>query len=773
MTPRKNSSSLQLATILRQGLQAASILVSIMITPFIDRRVVGEDTINAAISLMRFHITRNVIPSISNIGHTAEYAPATTTTTTSSSSSSRKSEPSNKKRRKSVETNSHDQSSTNVQKTYQKKLASFLKKAYKPLLTLTIGHLILLMEKIDHLIQTVQVDDQPLLSICSASLSTLTIDTASNEDTQALVIQSCAINLVTTVFRQYRRHRIVILEDLFPLFLKLPRGKRSMRTYPVRCLSFHHGQSFTSTSAINARRSGNYSNGCNTQGSNSSLIIGGEQQGHIQVMTALILFLIQSCITMPIQKGQDTTSSIHTPSPSSEATNENKKNDTPTSPTTSKFSSTGLEQCEIVCKQLTNFLIQRCSKKGDDGGASEFRPILYNLIDDLIDVQLLPEFPGAEMLLMEICRVLTHVLLSNSSIARDDGSGGSTKKRNASVEQTYMATCLDAIGTICSDIASKLVVAKENPLQFTKAISSESSLGQPVVDKEVNGCFCGKEKFNAFSLDCDRCHRWFHGNCLRIAKDYTPTLWHCDECKMILLAMKQLGLQFDDDKDLKENERVHIMRIVLLNFISHQLERSQSMWLRDAQQFHIAKFVKDCEKIDNTKNHRPSISHSQYLDMWNVNSEHYTRSRDLSSTSAMSHEYLSEAGNTKVMIALNASKSLLAANFPRILGVLVALMGDEDVTYLRKGSIKAISQVMQADSSLMSKRMIRDAISKRFKDNAISVREAVVTLVGVYVLQTPDLAKLFHDVLVERLSDNGISVVSQAFESLSFIFPLR
>ena len=100
------------------------------------------------------------------------------------------------------------------------------------------------------------------------------------------------------------------------------------------------------------------------------------------------------------------------------------------------------------------------------------------------------------------------------------------------------------------------------------------------------------------------------------------------------------------------------------------------------------------------------------------------------------------------------------ANFPRILGVLVALMGDGDVTSLRKLAVKAISQVVRADSSLMSKGMIRDAVSKRFQDEAISVREAVVTLVGVYVLQVPNLAKLFHNALLERLNDNGISVVS-------------
>ena len=251
MEPRRNSSSLQLSTILRQGLQSASILMSIINTPFIDRRIISEDAILAAITLMRFHIMKNVVPSLSNTGHLALYATNTNTkgaTTNNNANSSNSSsnnnklddEPQKKRCRKSSSAPIHQKE----QKTYQKDLQNFLMKAYKPLLTMTIGHLILLMEKIDVLIKTLQVDDQPLLSICSSSLSTLTIDptsfiSSSEQLSQIHVVQSCAINLVSTVFRQYTRHRIVILEDLFPLFMKLPTSKRSMRTFPV-----HYGLSY-------------------------------------------------------------------------------------------------------------------------------------------------------------------------------------------------------------------------------------------------------------------------------------------------------------------------------------------------------------------------------------------------------------------------------------------------------------------------------------------------------------------------------------------------
>jgi len=53
---------------------------------------------------------------------------------------------------------------------------------------------------------------------------------------------------------------------------------------------------------------------------------------------------------------------------------------------------------------------------------------------------------------------------------------------------------------------------------------------------------------------------------------------------------------------------------------------------------------------------------------------------------------------------------------------------------------------------------LRQAVARRFSDEAISVREAAVSLVGCYVLQDPKVASAFHSSLIARLSDVGISV---------------
>ena len=34
-------------------------------------------------------------------------------------------------------------------------------------------------------------------------------------------------------------------------------------------------------------------------------------------------------------------------------------------------------------------------------------------------------------------------------------------------------------------------------------------------------------------LDCDSCHRWFHGACVGVASCHDPSVeWHCDDCSV-------------------------------------------------------------------------------------------------------------------------------------------------------------------------------------------------------------------------------------------------
>lgn len=117
---------------------------------------------------------------------------------------------------------------------------------------------------------------------------------------------------------------------------------------------------------------------------------------------------------------------------------------------------------------------------------------------------------------------------------------------------------------------------------------------------------------------------------------------------------------------------------------------------------------------------------------------------------------LSGDGLDRITKALTAS-SELSTSMAKLVGVLLRLMSD-DMASLRKLSVKAILQVVNVDPSLMANSSVRKAVSRCFHDPSISVREAAVSLVGDYVIQTPSLAPAFHTPLLERIADKGVSV---------------
>ncbi|MGH7954821.1 MAG: hypothetical protein ACREOZ_02550 [Gloeomargaritales cyanobacterium] len=86
--------------------------------------------------------------------------------------------------------------------------------------------------------------------------------------------------------------------------------------------------------------------------------------------------------------------------------------------------SSGLIACRSACNFVAEQLLRPCSRMGNDGGASEFRLILNNLIDDLLTVLLLPEYPCADMLLLSFTKKISDdLLLRNKGVSSNNGGG--------------------------------------------------------------------------------------------------------------------------------------------------------------------------------------------------------------------------------------------------------------------------------------------------------------------------------------------------------------
>lgn len=402
--------------------------------------------------------------------------------------------------------------------------------------------------------------------------------------------------------------------------------------------------------------------------------------------------------------------------------------------------SSGLDGCVAVCNQFTAQLLLRCSRKGEEGGASEFRPILHNLVDDLLAIRHQPEFPAAEMLLLHLSSRLGNDLMRASSAPK-----------NAPVEATYLSTAMDAFGKITSAVARALQQYRENPFQILPETLSPSEC-EP--KEEVNRCFCGRGR-DAFMIDCDRCHSWYHGSCIGITQDAVPDAWFCDDCTLqsTVLAQAQVFARGSDtSRSLSTFDHSHAMRQLLLHQVTKACESSTSLQSDSVREFIIGTWVKSLTVAQTnpekcTSSFDLELVKSHVIAQW---------SREAVQQKQLQRPQLSSDGLDRIMKALVAG-SELSINLAKLIGVLLRLMSD-DMASLRKLSVKAVLQVVNVDPSLMNNAKVRTEVSRCFNDPSISVREAAVCLVGEYVVSNPNLAPAFHTRLLERILDKGVSV---------------
>jgi len=654
-------------------------------------------------------------------------------------------------------------------------LSKYLKRVYKLILSNTlVGSFSNLMETLESYIYDVPLDPAPLLQIVSVCLCTMDIvlNDMSNI-TETRVIQYGCMSVLTRIFGIYKSLRRAILDEFLGVLKNIPNGKKNGRTFVLNTGSRH----FIANSLTVSN---------DTETNNYSVMV--------QNVSVLICDMVQSCALRPrdpvvydhsVENANGETT--HTDIPSSAQV-------TPTHDSTS-MAPTNIQDSIAVCVLFTKNLLQKCSKKGEEGGASEYRPVLQNLVQDLLKMQLLSEYPAAELLLLSITKRICEDLIGSSSIT--------TATVNVNLEPTYLTTAMDTLGFITSDICAKVAAAKANPLIFPKAINLsrlDTVYNDPSnSDSEKNRCFCGRDSFNNTDmLDCDRCHHWFHMSCVGVAKDNLPDSYICDECKIQVLVIHQINAlvttakKLDKSKvdlptELGHEDKVHIMRTLLLNFLSHQVGVTKSISVEAARDFFLAKCIQDIEGIQlngdvehGVLSQKMMQDHLQHLwhnrETYFHKASEYSLMTNLESTQLNDKcEYLSQEGNSKLMLTLIASKSSVVAMFPYIIGVIVRLMGDEGVVSLRKLSVKALSQIVYVEPNIMTRTQIRDAVSKRCHDSAISVREAAVSLVGAYVLQSPELAQVYHDPLLARLGDKGVSVkkrVVKIFKDLLATYPL-
>ncbi|KAL6062556.1 Nipped-B-like protein A (Fragment), variant 2 [Balamuthia mandrillaris] len=571
--------------------------------------------------------------------------------------------------------------------------------------------------------------DAIILDLTAISLPTFFVEGVSE-------MQLNALKVIRTIFSRYDRHRNLILDDVFSSLSKLPTSKRTLRNYKL-----------------------------------------SEEKGSIQMVSALVLQLIQCCPCL--DPSIKPSSSVDLPEAGGNT------------------DSNSYEAAVTCAHTFVQSFVSKCSTREEEN----YRPLLGNFVEDLLHTLNLPEWPASEVLL----KVLSSILMKNL-------------RKESSETNILKMLSIDLLGSI----AAKVKLVMKQALHWREILPQpveETKKGDSMV--EDDSCICERRRSDNFMLDCDKCHKWFHGSCVGVSPHQVPDTWYCDSCflrqkveerRTTLREMAQsqslsqngvdqlsnsnplrkgrkgkggpsLELaEITEDLDLSENDysldqtneeldeskseeellalqEMVTMRQLLLDYLAEKSRAEPSLVY--ARHFLIAQWCHACQAQEEGGEESDAI----------VSADYYRQQCTLPKTNGVdpSERILPRLLSRDIMMKINRfllTRSSLAKSFDAMLSRILNLL-NENLTTFRAKAIKALSIVLEADPAVLGESSVKQAVTGRFWDQAVSVRGAAVDLVGQYILYRPEFASAYSPMIQERILDTGVSVRKRVVKILS------
>ncbi|XP_006006990.1 nipped-B-like protein isoform X2 [Latimeria chalumnae] len=259
-----------------------------------------------------------------------------------------------------------------------------------------------IVTNLSELLEIQLLTDTTILQVSSMGITPFFVEGVSE-------LQLCAIKLVTAVFSRYEKHRQLILEEIFTSLARLPTSKRSLRNFRL--------------------------NSTDTDG----------EPMYIQMVTALVLQLIQCVVHLPLSEKDSNTDE-----------ESNKKVDHDVLITNSY---------ETAMRTAQNFLSVFLKKCGSKQGEEDYRPLFENFVQDLLSTVNKPEWPAAELLLSLLGRLLVHQF------------------SNKSTEMALRVASLDYLGTVAARLRKDAVSSKMDQRSIDRILKQVSGGGEDEIQQ--------------------------------------------------------------------------------------------------------------------------------------------------------------------------------------------------------------------------------------------------------------------------------------------------
>ncbi|KAK4306344.1 hypothetical protein Pmani_021828 [Petrolisthes manimaculis] len=538
-------------------------------------------------------------------------------------------------------------------------------------------------------------------------------------------LQLSALRLVTKVFAKYNKHRRLLLDDILASIARLPNSKRSLRTY-----------------RLNSDES-------------------------IQMLTALVLQLIQCVVELPEELSQNSSSSGKSDSNHSQNSKDSKdakvNEKKEVRMDRDVLVSTRYETAMSTAYSFLSVFLQKTGSRSEE---IDYRPLFENFVQDLLVTVNKPEWPAAELLLSLLGKLLVQ------------------KFSNKTTDMTLRVSSLDCLGVVAAKlrrdaVSSHLQLERINAI--IQEVKEEENRDAPMLED-------GSPP----------------------AENGTVTNTKKNKKKKSATVRDSDGVVVDE-----EEERTMFLQRVLLDWLA--VNSSSDTALVHARHFYIGQWYREAYSEIMRQRHGPlpqpsgrkSGSHNKKkrkrrADDSEEESEdsededdedeknqldealvaevtQLTERRKLflltkvpafppASPGAKTQTLQTHIGyeNAELITRYLASKRTFSQSFDVYLKQILRVLTESAIA-VRTKAMKCLTMVVEADPGVLSRNDMQLGVHHSFLDHSTAVREAAVDLVGKFVLSRPEVLNTYYDMIAARILDTGVSVRKRVIKILKDI----
>ena len=125
---------------------------------------------------------------------------------------------------------------------------------------------------------------------------------------------------------------------------------------------------------------------------------------------------------------------------------------------------------------------------------------------------------------------------------------------------------------------------------------------------------------------------------------------------------------------------------------------------------------------------------------------------------------LSYRGTINLIRNMGKEKELLP-RFKAVLHSILSVCNDRHMSF-RATAVKSVASIVDANPSLLGEPEICKVVDERKLDLSVSVRQAIIDLVGNYILYQPSFIDQYYEMITDRIADTGISVRKRVIKIL-------